>query len=1220
VTRDSDDGRASSSGWLPRALRALQDQRLLLFAALAVCLAFSLQVAPFDLDLWGLPRNPVAVDAIPDLGENQQIVFTEWAGRSPQDIEDQVTYPLSVALLGMPGVRTLRSSSMFGFSIIYLIFEEDIEFYWSRSRVLEKLASLPLGSLPPGVAPALGPDATALGQIFWYTIEGRDRAGNPAGGWDLDELRSVQDFQVRYALQSVPGVSEVASVGGFVREYQVDVDPAALRAFDISLAEVFASLQRANSDVGARTIEVNRVEYLIRGIGRIDSIEDIENTVLRVRGDTPIRVRDVARVAMGPALRRGALDKQGAEAVGGVVIARYGANPLEVIQQVHAKIEEIAPSLPERVLPDGRRSKLRVVPFYDRTQLIHETLGTLESALWLELSITVLVVLVMVRHVTSSLLISASVPIAIGLAFIGMKLAGVDANIVALSGIAIAIGTMVDVSVIVCENIVRRLDEAPPDRSRKDVVAEATAEVGGAVIAAVATTIVSFLPVFALESTEGKLFRPLAFTKTFSLFASVVVGLLVLPAVATSVLRPQTAGRERAPALWLRRAKERLPAPLQRLRKLEVPLGVIALGLLTLAWLLQSWQPLGAERGMLRNALFVSALVGGFLWMFSWLERLYPIFLGHCLRHRRLFLAFPLTSLMLGGFIWIGADRMLGFAPDVVRDTPPMRALARAFPGLGREFMPPLDEGTFLYMPSTMPHASMGEALDVLSKIDRAIGSIPEVETVVGKLGRAETPLDPAPISMMETVVQYRPEYRVNEDGEEVRQWRSEIHSPQDIWNEIIARAQLPGTTSAPRLQPIETRLVMLQSGMRASMGIKVLGPSLEALEQAGLELERVLRTVPEISAPSVYADRIVGKPYLEIRIDRTAIARYGLRIRDVQDVIEVAIGGRPITWTIEGRERYAVRVRYPIELRTRIEDLGEVLVAVPGGAQIPMGELAQIEYVRGPQVIKSENTFLVSYVIFDRIPGVPEVEAVESAQRALAAARDRGRLDLPEGVSFSFTGAYENQLRSTARLSLLLPVTLLVIFLILQLQFRSAVVAGLIFTSIFIAWAGGFILIGLYGTSWFLNFEVFGTNLRDAFGIQPVYLSVAVWVGFIALFGIASDDGVVVSTLLQQVFRERQPTSVEEIHRATVAAGRRRARPMLMTTATTVLALLVVLGSEGRGSELLVPMAIPAFGGMLLALMSQATVPVLFATYEEWKLRHRTDTEASRPTEPPPT
>ena len=517
---------------LNRLVKFCLDNKLIVALFVIAIIAWGIVVAPFDWTLPGLPRDPVPVDAIPDIGENQQIVFTKWPGRSPQDVEDQISYPLTVALLGIPDIKTVRSYSMFGFSTVYVIFKEKADFYDCRSRILEKLNSLPSGTLPNGVQPALGPDATALGQIFWYTLEGRDQAGNPAGGWDLQELRSIEDWYVRYALLSADGVSEVGSVGGFVKEYQIDVDPAAMREYGVSIGDIAGAVRKSNIDVGARTLEINRVEYVVRGIGFIKKLEDIENTVVKMTNNVPIYVKNVANVVLGPAPRRGALDKEGAEAVGGVVVVRYGENPLAAIKHVKEKIREIAPGLPQKKLPDGRISKVTIVPFYDRTGLIHETLGTLNHALRDEILITIIVILIMVMHLKTSALITGLLPMTVLMVFIGMKLFGVDANIVALSGIAIAIGTIVDMGIVISENMLRHLDAADPSENKLKVILRGASEVSGAVLTAVSTTVVGFLPVFTMQAAEGKLFKPLAYTKTFALTASVILALTVLPPLA----------------------------------------------------------------------------------------------------------------------------------------------------------------------------------------------------------------------------------------------------------------------------------------------------------------------------------------------------------------------------------------------------------------------------------------------------------------------------------------------------------------------------------------------------------------------------------------------------------------------------------------------------------------------------------------------------------------
>ncbi|TWU34871.1 efflux RND transporter permease subunit [Novipirellula artificiosorum] len=1274
---------------------------------------WGIMVAPFDWQVGSLPRNPVPVDAIPDIGENQQIVFTEWMGRSPQDVEDQIGYPLTVALLGIPEVKTIRSYSMFGFSTIYIIFNENAEFYWSRSRVLEKLNSLPAGTLPEGVQPALGPDATALGQILWYTLEGQDPDGNPTGGWDLDELRTTQDWYVRYSLTSAEGISEVASIGGFVQEYQIDVDPDAMRAAKVSLEDVFQSVRMTNVDVGARTIEINKAEYVIRGLGFIEAVEDIEKTVLKVTDNVPITIADVANVSLGPALRRGALDKAGSEAVGGVAVVRYGFNPLEAIKNVKEKILEISPGLPTKVLidytqttpsqvmayakthnltpPEGTEpdhdvwvshlrstprsdwptwittSQIRVVPFYDRTGIIYETLGTLNTALTEEILVTIIVILVMVLHLRSSFLISVLLPLAVLMCFIAMKTFGVDANIVALSGIAIAIGTMVDMGIILTENILKHLDEADPNEPRSHVIFRASNEVASAVLTAVSTTVVSFLPVFTMIAAEGKLFRPLAFTKTFALIASVIVALTIIPPAAHVLMgRPLKRGALRRYLMISLVAAGILIAFLvswwagaiiaglglyqllegfipEKYRKYG-PYAASAVAVVVVGVLLTDhWLPLGPQKGLARNLMFVGLLIGGLLGFFTFFQRiLYEPLLRWCLNHKIAFLTLPTLIVLFGASAWQGFDKVFSFIPKsasligvsetAIRDSQPWVAATDVLPGLGKEFMPPLDEGSFLYMPTTMPHASIGEAMDVLQLQNKFLISIPEVDSVVGKIGRAESPLDPAPISMIETFISYKSEYKTDKDGNRLkfryddaaneyvrdakgeliedsdgrpfRQWRDEIKSPNDIWEKITEAADIPGTTSAPKLQPIAARIVMLQSGMRAPMGMKVKGPDLETIERVALQIEGLLKQVPTVQASAVIADRIVGKPYLEIDIDRDAIKRYGLHIRTVQDVIEVAIGGRRITTTVEGRERYPVRVRYARELRDDAESLERILVPTAMGQQIPLEQLAEIRYLRGPQVIKSEDTSLLGYVLFDMKAGNAEVDVVEDAQAFLQEKIDSGELVLPAGVSYTFAGNYENQIRSQKTLMVVLPLALGIIFLILYFQFKSVITTSLVFSGIMIAWAGGFIMLWLYGTTWFLDFDFLGTNMRTLFQVHTINLSVAVWVGFLALFGIASDDGVVIASYLDESFRKDRIANAKHAREATVTAGMRRVRPCLMTTATTLLALIPVLTSTGRGSDIMVPMAIPSFGGMTIEIMTMLVVPVLYCAAMEWKLR----------------
>ncbi len=1228
-----------------KSIKFLIENKLVAVLLLFLFIGWGTVNAPFNWETGILPSDPVAVDAIPDIGENQQIVFTKWDGRSPQDIEDQITYPLTTSLLGIPGVKTIRSSSMFGFSSIYIIFEEDIEFYWSRSRILEKLNSLPSGLLPEGVNPALGPDATGLGQIFWYTLEGRDEKGNVTGGWDLQELRSIQDYYVKYALSSASGVSEVASIGGYVKEYQVDVNPELMRQYNITLSQVVKAVKQSNKDIGAQTLEINQAEYLVRGLGYVKSISDIENAVVTSENFTAIKIKDIGKVSLGPATRRGLLDKEGAEVVGAVVVARYGANPMEVINNVKEKINELSAGLPSKVLADGRTSQVTIVPFYDRTELIQETLGTLNEALTLEILITILVIMIMVFNLRASILISGLLPVAVLMVFIAMKLFNVDANIVALSGIAIAIGTMVDVGVILSENIIRHLDENNDKLPINSVVYKATAEVSGAIITAVMTTIISFIPVFTMIGAEGKLFRPLAFTKTFALTASIIVALFLIPPFAAFLFRKKTIKKSFNYVVnstliivgfaalfygyWLGiiligfgvtgvlKLQEKINEKNANLANIIISVSAIVI------LLAEYWRPLGVDKSIFWNLIFVSIICFGLLGVFSLFIKFYTRILKWCLDHKLLFLSVPTAIVIAGVFI--------------MKNT-------------GKEFMPSLNEGSFLLMPTSMPHSGVEENKRVLQQLDMAVATIPEIKTVVGKSGRTESALDPAPLSMYENVIQYKSEYALNEngkrqrykvndeglfalkngqfianpnnsenttfsnikssqliednDGEFYRNWRPKIESPDDIWKEIVRVTKLPGVTSAPKLQPIETRLVMLQTGMRAPMGIKVKGQDLKQIEDFGIQLEDILKQAEGVKQEAVFADRIVGKPYLLIDIDRKKIARYGITIEEVQNVLKVAVGGMVLTQTVEGRERYGIRVRYPRELRGNPEDLKQIYIPIAKGSSIPLSEVANIRYEQGPQVIKSEDTFLVGYVLFDKLEGFAEVNVVENAQALIQEKIDNGELIVPKGINYKFTGTYENQLRAEKTLSVVVPLALAIIFLILYFQFRSVGTSLMVFTGIAVAFAGGFIMIWLYGQGWFLNFNFFGENLRELFQMHPINLSVAVWVGFIALFGIATDDGVVMATYLTQIFDRNTPKNKKEIRASIVEAGEKRIRPCLMTTATTILALLPVLTSTGRGSDIMIPMAIPSFGGMLIALITLFVVPVLYSWKAEIQLK----------------
>jgi Cu(I)/Ag(I) efflux system membrane protein CusA/SilA len=1257
-----------------KIIRFFLENKLVTFLVLIVFIGWGVATSPFNWQTGIIPNDPVPVDAIPDIGENQQIVYTEWPGRSPQDIEDQISYPLTTALLGIPNVKTIRSNSIFGVSSIYIIFEEDVEFYWSRTRILEKLNSLPPGTLPADVKPALGPDATALGQIYWYTLEGRDKQGNPAGGWDPHELRTIQDFQVRYALTSAKGVAEVASIGGFIKEYQIDVDPAALKAHNVNISQVMEAVQNSNLDIGARTIEINRAEYLVRALGYVQSLEDLENSVVSVKNNVPIRLADVAKINYGPATRRGGLDKDGTEAVGGVVVARYGANPMQTIENVKAKIDEIAPGLPAKTLNDGTKSQVTIVPFYDRTGLIKETLGTLEEAISLQLLISILVIIVLILNLKASFLISSLLPIGVLMTFITMRQFGVDANIVALSGIAISIGVMIDVGVVFTENIIRHIEmrknAGATGKKLMKVIYEGATEVAGAVVTAISTTIVSFLPVFAMQAAEGKLFKPLAFTKTFTMVSALIVGLIIIPMLAHLVFSTRFNKHRYKKVINIIVAIAGILIAI--FSGYYVALFITVFGvnnLLQLHWpaykkawsnyfniaitasvviyfLSRVWLPLGASNSFASNFLFVILIVAVILGILSLITFYYQRILRWMLNHKAVFLALPVIIILFGITAWQGFDKMLGFMPQFVKNTNVYQNLDEKLPGLGKEFMPSLDEGSFLLMPTTMPHSGIQENLDVIRMLDKQVSSIPEVDMVVGKWGRVNSALDPAPTSMYENVINYKPEYILDEDGHRMRfktnnegafvladgniynpteeefrlipreeliedkngdyfrQWREEIQSADDIWNAIIERAKIPGLTSAPKLQPISTRLVMLQTGMRAPMGIKVFGPTLESIEKTGLELENLLKNVEGVNASSVFADRVVGKPYLEIEIDRKAAARYGLQVEKLQNILSGAIGGTKLTTTVEGRERFPVRVRYAREFRDNPDDLQKILIPTSTGTQIPLSEVTNINYTRGPQMIKSENTFLVSYVIFDKKDGYAEVDVVENAQDYLSGLIESDEFELPANVSYVFTGNYENQIRATKRLSLVIPISLIIIFLILYFQFRSATTTTLIFSGILVAFSGGFIMLWLYGQPWFMDASFAGMNLRDLFQIKTINLSVAVWVGFIALFGIATDDGVLISTYIKQLMDKKKPQSASEVRSIIIEAGSKRVRPAMMTTATTIIALLPVLTSTGKGSDIMVPMSIPLFGGMLIEALTMFVVPVLYSIWQEQKIK----------------
>lgn len=1256
--------------------------RVVTVLLLLTVVIWGLVTAPFNWHQNLLPSDPVPVDAIPNLGDNQQIVATEWMGRSPKDIQEQITYPLTTSLLGIPGVKTIRSSSMFGMSFIYVIFEEDVEFYWSRSRILEKLNSLPAKTLPEGVTPTLGPDATALGQVYWYTLEGRNpETKEPSGGWDPDELRTIQDFYVKYGLSSAGGVSEVASIGGFVKEYQVDINPDALRAYNLTVMDVMTAIQKSNLDIGAETIEINKVEYLVRGLGYIKSIEDLENAVVTTRNNIPVKIKDVAFVNMGPATRRGGLDKEGIEAVGGVVVARYGENPLKVIDNVKAKISEMEAGLPQKTLADGSVSKVTIVPFYDRSGLIHETIGTLESALTHEILISIIVVIVLVFNLRASVIISSILPLGVLATFILMKYLGIEANIVALSGIAIAIGVMVDVGVVFVESIIRYMEEEEKQGIKStgkafvSLISKAVSEVSGAITTAMLTTIISFLPVFAMEAQEGKLFRPLAFTKTFAIGSAFILGLIVIPTIAYYVFSLKINRKKLRTvmnyvlvvsgiALWIYSGffvtvaltfigLNNLFIGRWRGEKTANYINIAVTVFVVLFYLSGEWLPLGTQTSFFTNFGFVFLLIAfvlGLLWI---LVIYYEKILRWALTHRWKFMAIPIITLIWGMLAWQGTDKTFGFVANgfesvgwkSFKETGFWKKSTKLFPGMGQEFMPSLNEGSFLLMPTTMPHTGIQQNLEYIRILDKRVQNIPEVELTVGKWGRVNSALDPAPVQMFENTINYIPEYYLDKNGHRerfkvnkkgafeliggktynpqdgfrkvqrdslivdkkgkfFRQWRPEIKKADDIWQAIVDASYLPGMTSAPKLQPIEARLVMLSTGMRAPMGLKVSGPDLESIEIAGKELEAALKDIPSIIPSTVFYDRSVGAPYVEIDLDRNKMARFGITVEDLQEVISSAVGGMELTTTVDGRERFPVRLRYPRELRDHPEALKKIIIPTGTGTQIPLGDVADINFAKGAQMIQSEDTFLIGYVIFDKISGKAEVDVVHEAAQILKDKLASGELQLPKGVNYTFAGNYQQQEHAAKRLMLVIPISLLAILLILYFQFKTVTASLIHFSGVFVAFAGGFILLWLYSQSWFMDFSVGGMNMRDLFQMHNINLSIAVWVGFIALFGLATNDGVIMGTYIHDTFIDRDPQTKEEVREAVVYAGLKRVRPAAMTTAAALIALLPVLTSTGKGAEIMVPMAIPTFGGMLIQSMTMFVVPVFQCWWREWAIR----------------
>ena len=1006
---------------------------------------------------WALLRTPI--DAIPDLSENQVIVFTDWAGRSPQEVEDQITYPLTVNLQGLPNVRTVRSQSAFGFSMVNVIFEDSVDIYFARTRVLERL-SLAGSFLPAGVTPMMGPDATGVGQVFWYTVE---------GPYDSGTLHSLQDWFIKYQLNAVPGVAEVASVGGFVRQYQIDLDPIKLRAYNVPLQQIVAAVERSNNNVGAKVMEVGDTEEMVRGIGLIRGLKDIEDISLGAYNGTPVTVGNVASVQLGPEFRRGVLDKDGKEAVGGVVVIRYGANAREVIAAIKDKINEIQPGLPAGV---------HIVPFYDRSILIDHAVDTLRHALIEEIVLVTLAHIFFLWHFRSVLIVTIPLPLAVLGAFLFMHGAGISSNIMSLGGIAIAIGVLVDAGIVMTENVIRQAEEYEHKHGNyRDHIGEITLNaarlVGRPISFAMVIIILAFVPVFALTGMEGKMFHPLAFTKTFAMVCSTILAITLVPVLCTFLIRGKLHREEDNPIMRVLRAIYRP----------------------TLSW---------------------------------------------ALRHRAVTLSIAL----------------LLFCAAVYTATT-----------IGSEFMPPLDEETALFMPITDPRISLTAATEILRRQDAIIAADPQVAQVVGKVGRAETSTDPAPVNMSETTITFKPK----------DQWPKGL-TKDAILARLDNQLQIPGVTNI-WTQPIRNRIDMLSTGIRTQIGIKVFGPDLRGIEQLSEQIKEVVQQVP--GATDLYAERITGAPYMEMTVDRPAADRYGLNVADVQDVIETAIGGKNLTTTIEGRQRFPVRVRYARDFRENPQQLGDVLVTGSNGAQVPLSEVVKISTTMGPSMISSENGLLRGSVLLN-VRGRDVGGFVDQAQRAV-----RQQVRMPPGYFIEWSGQYQNQISARKRLELVIPIVLLVIFVLLYRTYGSVREAAHVLLAVPFALTGGVFLVKLLH----LNF------------------SVAVWVGFIALFGTAVQTGVVMVIYLEEAVARRTAAdgtlTLAGLHQAVMEGALLRLRPKVMTVATVVAGLLPLLWSTRTGAEFMRPLAAPVLGGMVSSLLHVLIVtPVIFLWLRERDLR----------------
>jgi Cu(I)/Ag(I) efflux system membrane protein CusA/SilA len=1122
----------------------------------------ALIVLTFGLGWYSIDQVPI--DAIPNVGENQVIVIADWPGRSPKDVEDQLTYPISVAMQTVPGSRSVRGKSMFGFSFVQVTFADGVDFYWARSRVAERLTAI-TNSLPDNVTPTLAPDATALGQIYYYVLEAPP-------GMDLAQLRSKQDYLIKYALQSVDGVAEVASIGGYVKQYQVDINSEKLRFHGLTLSDVIESIRSSNIDVGAKVVDEGGLEYLVRGKGFLganrteaETIEQIGQSVIVARTGTPIRVQDVAGVQVGPALRTGALDLNGNEAVGGVVVMRFGANPLTVIQRLQDKIKLLEADL----------QGIKIVGIYDRTELIHETIATLTDALIDETLITVAVMVLFLLHFRASLIVAITLPMAVLMSFIAMRFFGVDANIMSLAGIAIAIGTMVDMGIIVLENVYvalaqwEKAGQVGGEPERINVIRRASAEVIPAVMTAVSTTIVSFLPVFFLTGRDGRLFSPMAWTKSFALAASLLVAVIAVPMLCRLFLRSSR---------W---------SNLNSVAAISALAGLSG-GLVYFVWgpTLQHWTGRNAD------VFAVLAMVAGG-WFGRWIsnERLreldenpvsrfviwmYAGRLRMALRHKVVMLSLPTMVMVAGLVAWLGAATVLQPVEKLavamganLEELPGYLELKNSVPALKSSDWIALDEGSWFYMPSLYPAATFSQTFEVLQKQDVLIKQIPEVANVLGKIGRAESALDPAPATMIETYVMLKPR----------SQWRPGVTS-RDIWDEINRVATVTGVTPASALQPIEGRVVMLQAGIRATMAVRIYGQNLDELADAALAIAEHLKTIPLVNRNTVSPDIVLGKPYIEFEVDRDEAARYGMSTMMVNEIVAAGLGGMDVTTTVEGRERYAVQVRYDRGTRENLEGLARLEVVTPNGNVVPLERLTNIQTTWGPMAINSEDARLVAHVAFMPSGLMGPVETADQLLTQLQADRATGKLQLPEAnFELQMVGSFQNQVEANRRLLWIIPLVILINLLLHYLHFRDLPQSLVVFSGIPISAGGGMIAVAL----------------------MDLPMNTAMWIGFIALFGLAADDGIVMMTYIRDELQQKRWTSQQQLREIIYHAGLKRIRPCVMTTVTTLVALLPILISDGRGADVAKSMAIPILGGMLVEPFATFVVPTLYCWYLEW-------------------